>query len=305
MFVLVTTILNPAPGKTNILPELYTSCDILCPNEVETEILTGIPVISVHDAYKALDILLDRGCRTVIITLGSQGVVYARSDDRKVVHVAARKVQAVDTTVSYQDTVTRLFLKLDTPSTCWTLPRHVGHCITSTFWTLPHLNMLDTASTCWTLPHLNMLNTASTCWTLPHLNMLDTSPICLTLPQQFGHSLDMLDTPSTCWTLHHLNILDTASPQHVGHCLNMLDTASPQHVEYCLNMLDTASPQHVGHYSNMFNTPSTIWTLPRHVGHSFRNFHTIIMAMSLCIPHIHIFTLESYYSVTRWESKGA
>ena len=43
--------------------------------------------------------LLDKGCNTVIITLGEQGAVYASQEDRTVKKVCTIRVQAVDTTV--------------------------------------------------------------------------------------------------------------------------------------------------------------------------------------------------------------
>jgi ribokinase len=52
------TVLNPAPAPVGGLPkELYQYVDILCPNETETEILTGIEVKSVSDAKEAAKIL--------------------------------------------------------------------------------------------------------------------------------------------------------------------------------------------------------------------------------------------------------
>jgi ribokinase len=38
----VKTILNPAPAQTGLPNELFELSDIVCPNETETEILTGI-----------------------------------------------------------------------------------------------------------------------------------------------------------------------------------------------------------------------------------------------------------------------
>lgn len=43
--------------------------------------------------------LLDKGCNTVIITLGEQGAVYASREDRTIKKVGTSHVQPVDTTV--------------------------------------------------------------------------------------------------------------------------------------------------------------------------------------------------------------
>ncbi len=55
---------------------------------------------SVEDAEAAISILLDRGCKTVIITMGEKGAVVASTDNRTPIHVAATQVAPVDTTVS-------------------------------------------------------------------------------------------------------------------------------------------------------------------------------------------------------------
>src|SRR2546427_7979321 len=67
----VTTILNPAPAAA--LPdELLKLCDLCVPNETETQSLTGRPVTTVEEAAAAGRILLRRGPRVVIITLGAR-----------------------------------------------------------------------------------------------------------------------------------------------------------------------------------------------------------------------------------------
>ena len=57
-------------------------------------------VSSVDDAKRASLALLDKGCRTAIITLGKDGAVYATAEERSPVHVPVQSVNAVDTTVS-------------------------------------------------------------------------------------------------------------------------------------------------------------------------------------------------------------
>ena len=74
--------------------------DIICLNETESEIVTGLSVTSVNEAKAVTSILLERGCQTVIVTLGAQGSVFATADQTEAVHVPTRLVEAVDTTVS-------------------------------------------------------------------------------------------------------------------------------------------------------------------------------------------------------------
>ena len=91
----VTTILNPAPAAP--LPdELLQLSDIIAPNETETEQLTGLSVTTIEDAEKAARALLQRGPRTVILTLGERGALLV--DATSVEHIAPIKVKAVDPT---------------------------------------------------------------------------------------------------------------------------------------------------------------------------------------------------------------
>jgi ribokinase len=74
----VSTILNPAPA-TNLPATIYPLCDYLTPNETEVAALTGIPVTDLASAEEAAIVLLARGVRNVILTLGSQGALIKNS----------------------------------------------------------------------------------------------------------------------------------------------------------------------------------------------------------------------------------
>jgi len=68
----VLTILNAAPALR--LPRRVCAlCDVLTPNEVEAAALTGRPVRGRAEAERAADVLLARGARNVVITLGRRG----------------------------------------------------------------------------------------------------------------------------------------------------------------------------------------------------------------------------------------
>ncbi|XP_034620673.1 ribokinase isoform X2 [Trachemys scripta elegans] len=94
----VKTLFNPAPAHAELDPQFYTHSDIFCCNESEAEILTGIPVGSPEDAGKVGLMLLERGCKLVIVTLGAEGCVMISVDEPIPKHVPAGKVRAVDTT---------------------------------------------------------------------------------------------------------------------------------------------------------------------------------------------------------------
>jgi ribokinase len=92
----VTTIFNPAPARPRLPDELYQLSGIFCPNESETELLTGLPVSSQEETEAAARALLQRGAGTVILTLGERGSLLVTATDS--VHVPATSVKALDTT---------------------------------------------------------------------------------------------------------------------------------------------------------------------------------------------------------------
>lgn len=91
----VRTIFNPAPASA--LPEeMFRLTDVCVLNETECEVLTGQPVATVDDAAAAASLILQRGPRAAIVTLGGQGAVLVQA--RVVDHFPAVKVEAVDPT---------------------------------------------------------------------------------------------------------------------------------------------------------------------------------------------------------------
>ncbi len=88
-------ILNPAPAKP--LPDsLFESVSIFTPNETEAEFYTGVKIETDQDAERAADVLLKKGVKCAIITLGKKGVFYKTACESGIIH--APKVKAVDTT---------------------------------------------------------------------------------------------------------------------------------------------------------------------------------------------------------------
>ncbi|XP_028580268.1 ribokinase isoform X3 [Podarcis muralis] len=94
----VKTLFNPAPAVADLDPRFYTYSDIICCNETEAELLTGIPVGNVEDAGRVGRILLERGCKTAIVTLGPEGCVLVCAKEPTPKHIPTKKVTAVDTT---------------------------------------------------------------------------------------------------------------------------------------------------------------------------------------------------------------
>jgi ribokinase len=92
----VRTICNPAPAHKDLPEQLYELSDIFCPNESETELLTGLAVENDAQAEKAARELLNRGAKMVILTLGERGALIVDRDSSH--RIEAEKVKAYDTT---------------------------------------------------------------------------------------------------------------------------------------------------------------------------------------------------------------
>src|SRR5438128_1994998 len=64
--------LDPAPAAP--LPDaLYASVDVIDPNEVEAQVLTGVEIRSIADAERAASALLERGPRLAVVKMGDRG----------------------------------------------------------------------------------------------------------------------------------------------------------------------------------------------------------------------------------------
>jgi ribokinase len=91
----VKIILNPAPART-VPDSLLALVDILTPNEVEASIISGVNVSTPEDASAAAANLMARGVKSVIITMGSQGLLAKTEKEER--FIPCFKVDAVDAT---------------------------------------------------------------------------------------------------------------------------------------------------------------------------------------------------------------
>lgn len=90
-------ILNPAPART--LPdELLSVTDYITPNENELALLTGKSVSDLNSIQSASKVLLQKGVKNIVVTLGDNGVFYANREH--VEHFPAHPVTAVDSTAA-------------------------------------------------------------------------------------------------------------------------------------------------------------------------------------------------------------
>jgi ribokinase len=93
----VRAILNPAPAM-RLGPEFLTGLYLITPNETETELMTGIAVVSEEALQKAAQYFFALGVQNVIITLGSKGIYLASENFTGI--IPAPVVEAVDSTAA-------------------------------------------------------------------------------------------------------------------------------------------------------------------------------------------------------------
>lgn len=103
------TMLNPAPA-TELTSQIYENCELLTPNETETELLTGInPDCEVNLAL-AIKKLRSFGANNIIITLGDKGSAVAIGNG--ITLIPSYKVKAVDTTAAGDTFVGAVAMKM-------------------------------------------------------------------------------------------------------------------------------------------------------------------------------------------------
>lgn len=92
----IPIIFNPAPATKELDFKYISMCDFVVPNEIELEMITGMPVETDKETRNAAFVLLQKGVKNVIVTLGRRGVLWVTSNDIR--RFDAYQVKAVDTT---------------------------------------------------------------------------------------------------------------------------------------------------------------------------------------------------------------
>lgn len=88
----IPIILNPAPA-VKLSSKLLEGVTYLTPNETELALLAE------HDQLESgVDVLLQKGVKTLVVTLGSKGVSYKRHIKEPMIHVKGLEVKVADTT---------------------------------------------------------------------------------------------------------------------------------------------------------------------------------------------------------------
>ncbi|RMF93613.1 MAG: ribokinase [Candidatus Schekmanbacteria bacterium] len=89
------TILNPAPSR-RLANSLLKKVDLLTPNRKEAEEISGIKIGSKRDALKSAEILMKKGVKSVVITLGREGAIFHSIN--KTLSFKPPTVNAIDST---------------------------------------------------------------------------------------------------------------------------------------------------------------------------------------------------------------
>lgn len=90
-----TVVLNPAP-YADIPQEWFSMVDYFIPNETETEYFTGVKVTDENSAKEAAKVLMSKGVKNVIVTMGKKGAFFCNENESFTVPSTSNK--AVDTT---------------------------------------------------------------------------------------------------------------------------------------------------------------------------------------------------------------
>lgn len=92
----VPVLLNPAPARSDLDPARLAGVRFFVPNETELASLTGCSVNSPADAEAAARLLIARGVRCVIVTLGARGALLVTAQTATLIDPVP--VTPVDTT---------------------------------------------------------------------------------------------------------------------------------------------------------------------------------------------------------------
>ena len=89
-------LLNPAPAHPELDVSRLSGLTFLVPNQTELALLSGMPTGTVAQNEAAARSLIEKGIRTIVVTLGGDGALLVSASFTR--HVPAVKVKPVDTT---------------------------------------------------------------------------------------------------------------------------------------------------------------------------------------------------------------
>jgi len=100
----IPVILDPAPFRKDREIDYYQMADFITPNETEAELMTGVKINNKDDAKKAAKILISKGIKNCVITLGENGAFYMNQNDAK--YFKPHKIREVKASVAAGDAFT-------------------------------------------------------------------------------------------------------------------------------------------------------------------------------------------------------
>jgi ribokinase len=92
----IPVLLNPAPALPELDIDYACRCDFFVPNETELEILVNKPVTNLNEIKQAAQVLLDKGLKNIIVTMGEKGSLWLSKNGDNI-HIQPTTVNAKDT----------------------------------------------------------------------------------------------------------------------------------------------------------------------------------------------------------------
>ena len=92
-----TTILNPAPA-INLPEDCFENIDFFTPNETEASFFINQSIESEKDCQSAAKVLLDKGVKNILITLGDKGCFFKNQEEEFLLPAKKLSAPVVDTT---------------------------------------------------------------------------------------------------------------------------------------------------------------------------------------------------------------
>lgn len=93
-----TVIIDPAPAVSGIPDSFWEGIDYIKPNETELAILTGLELETKEDLVRGARMMIDKGVKNVIVTLGGDGCMFVNREKEQ--YFQSYKVKTVDTTAA-------------------------------------------------------------------------------------------------------------------------------------------------------------------------------------------------------------
>ena len=111
-----TVIVDPAPAIPNLPDSFWRGIDYIKPNETELQILTGKEMNTLDELKEGAEILLKKGVKNVVVTLGGEGCLFVSEEKEE--FFPANKVKVVDTTAAGDSFTAGMALALSQGKTC-------------------------------------------------------------------------------------------------------------------------------------------------------------------------------------------